>query len=98
MSSIWTQSFKRVFEKFKEPVRINGEPSYAMAPLYRESENKALDEYGIIESSRQEIWLLPETRISVGDEVIFRNEKYRVVEVNKYLNIAQKAILEKAQV
>ncbi len=69
-----------------------------MASVHTTSENKALDEYGIIETSRQEIWLLPETPISVGDEVIFRNEKYRVVEVRKYLDIAQKAILEKAQV
>ena len=98
MSSIWTQSFKRVFEKFKEPVQINGQRSYAMVSVFSESENKALDEYGIIESSRQEIWLLSETQVNIGDEVIFRNEKYRVVEVRKYLNIAQKAILEKAQV
>ncbi len=98
MSSIWTQSFKRVFEKFKEPVQINGKRSYAMVSVFSESENKALDEYGIIESSRQEIWLLSETQVNIGDEVIFRNEKYRVVEVRKYLNIAQKAILEKAQV
>ncbi len=98
MSSIWMQSFKRVFERFKEPVQINGQPSYAMVSVHTTSENKALDEYGIIETSKQEVWLLPETQISVGDEVIFRNEKYRVVEVRKYLDIAQKAILEKAQV
>jgi len=98
MSSIWAQSFRTVFEMFKEPVLINGQPSYAMVSVHSMSENKTLEEYGIVETSGQEIWLLPETSISVGDEVIFRNEKYRVVEVRKYLNIAQKVLLEKAQV
>jgi len=98
MSFMWTSSYRKVFDRFKEPIQINGRQEYALVYKISTSENKTLEEYGIIETSRQEIWLLPETQIEVGDEVLFRDEKYRVVEVVKYLNIAQKAILEKAQV
>lgn len=93
-----TGSFKRVFNTFKEPITINGVPSEGCVFVYGESEDKKLDEYGVWETSQVNLWLLPDTQIEVGDTVELRGKEYRVVEVKNYLNIAKKAVLEKADV
>jgi len=91
-------SFKRVFNRLKEPIEINGQPAEGMVFVYGESEDQKLDGYGIVETSHINLWLLPETPVEVGDEVSLRGKLYRVVEVKDYLGIAKKAVLERADV
>jgi sorbitol-specific phosphotransferase system component IIA len=98
---MWTaqkRSFKRVFNRLKEAIEINGQPAEGMVFIYGESEEQKLEGYGIIETSHVNLWLLPETSIDVGDEVTLRGRKYRVIEVKDYLGIARKVVLEKAEI
>lgn len=91
-------SFKRVFDRLKEPIEINGQSAEGMVFVYGESEEQKLEGYGIVGSSHVNLWLLPETSIEVGDEVKLRGNLYRVVEIKDYLAIAKKVVLEKADV
>jgi len=98
MSFTWAVSFRRVFDRFKEPIQINGLPAEALVPTHTRARDKTLDEFGIVEATKQEVWLLPETEVEVGDEVSLRGKKYRVVEVTQYMNVAKKVVLESAEV
>jgi hypothetical protein len=69
-----------------------------MVSIFTESEDTKLEDYGVVETYRINLWVLPETEIEVGDTVTLRGSIYRVVEVKSYLTIAKKVVLEKAQI
>jgi hypothetical protein len=52
----------------------------------------------VVETSRINLWLLPETEIEVGGEVRLKGKLYRVVEVKDHLGISKKVVLEQAEV
>ncbi|GEM_PF-1705320 len=91
------KSFERVFNRLKEIIEVNGKPAEGMVPIFTESEDTKLEDYGVVETSRINLWLLPETEIEVGDTVKLRGSLYRVVEVKSYLTIAKKVVLEKTE-
>jgi sorbitol-specific phosphotransferase system component IIA len=92
------KSFERIFNRLKEGIEINGKPAEGMVSIFTESEDTKLEDYGVVETSRINLWLLPETEIEVGDTVKLRGTLYRVVEVKSYLTIAKKVVLERAEV
>jgi len=92
------KSFEKVFNRRKEAIEINSQPSWGMVFVYGESEDQKLDGYGVIGTAQVSLWLLSETRIEVGDVVTLRGKNYRVVEVKEFLGIAKKVVLEKAEV
>ena len=98
---MWTsskKSFKRVLNRLKKSIEINGQPSEGMVFIYGESEDQKLDGYGVIGTAQVSLWLLPETQIEVGDSISLKGKSYRVVEVKDFLGIAKKVVLEKSEV
>jgi len=77
---------------------VNGKPAEGMVPIFTESEDTKLEDSGVVETSRINLWLFPETEIEVGDEVKLGGNLYRVVEIKDHLGIAKNVVLEKAEV